>query len=362
LAVAAPAKSPDVRRLMIGSVEQSQRRFLRPIAALALVVPVAGYFFKVWSGLTSLVIGMGVFAGWTALLREYMRGALLIYSRPQSMLHADIYYAAVLLGGASVAAFGPKPAVVWAALALVASAWIGGHVARRSIAHDPGWISGDSAPFLREMRPIGIWSTIGAVIYWLFSQSYNYVLATRVDLTAVADVNAARLLLMPTIVLTVGVKTLLGPSAAAWLAEAGLHRLLRRLLVFLAGIAALDFIYFAVLWLSRNWVTQDLMHKFIADRDRLLLLWAVVALIGLTRDLLQTALFALRRMQALAWLTGASAVVSLSLMWYGITRFGPAGALIAQIAGESVNLLGVVVLLAMAYRQLEPSKNHAVIL
>ena len=69
------------------------------------------------------------------------------------------------------------------------------------------------------MRPLAIWATIGAMTYWIYNQSYNYVLASRIDLTAVADVNAARLLLMPTIVLTVGVKTLLVPTAAAWLAE-----------------------------------------------------------------------------------------------------------------------------------------------
>ncbi len=110
--------------------------------------------------------------------------------------------------------------------------------------------------------------------------------------------------------------------------------MIRRLLTFIAGIVVLDVIYLVTVWLSRDWLTRDLMHKVIGDRDRLLVLWGAVSMIGLVRDLLQTALFALRSFRTMAWLTGASAVVSLSLMWYAITRWGPAGALISQIAGK----------------------------
>jgi O-antigen/teichoic acid export membrane protein len=91
------------------------------------------------------------------------------------------------------------------------------------------------------------------------------------------------------------------------------------------------------------------MHKVIGDRDRLLLLWALLSLIALYRDLLQTGLFALHKFKPLAWLTASSAIVSLSIMWLGIDIWGPAAALIGQVAGEGLNLVGVVLLLAGAY-------------
>jgi O-antigen/teichoic acid export membrane protein len=351
LAVVAPRKTPDGKRLMIGAVDAAQSRFLRRLTAAALVVPLIGYLAGIWTGLVSAVIAIGILAGWTALQREYMRSVLLIYGRPQTMLGADLLYVTVLLSGAAVAAFGPTPAILWATGALAIAAWSGAFVARRQFAKAPGWVTGDAGGFLRELRSLGIWSTLGAVIYWIFSQSYNFVLASRVDLTAVADVNAVRLLLMPTIVLTVGVKGLLTPSAAAWLSESGLGKLVRRLLWFLLGIAALDLTYFAVLWIFRDWLTRDLMHRVIGDRDRLLLLWALVAAIGLGRDLMQTALFVLGKFKPLAWLTALSAVVSLTLMWFGIGWWGPAGALIGQVAGESVSLAGVLLLLYSAGRR-----------
>jgi O-antigen/teichoic acid export membrane protein len=172
----------------------------------------------------------------------------------------------------------------------------------------------------------------------------------------VADVNAARLMLMPTIVLTVGIKTLLVPTAAAWLAESSIGRLIRRLLWFATAIAAIDLLYCLIVWIFRDWLSHDLMHKTINDRDRLLILWAILSLIALYRDLLQTGLFALRRFKSLAGVTATSAVVSLSIMWVGLGVWGPAAALIGQVAGESINLAGVVLLLALAYRHARRGK------
>ena len=338
---------------MVGSVEASQRRFLNGAAGAALAIPAIGYFLHYWTGLETLVVVLGIAACWAALQREYLRGVQLIYGRPQAMLRADVINVAVLLVGALIAVYGPKPAVVWAVAALIASA-LSGMAAARGLGHihDPAVAraTGDSAPFWREMRPLAVWATIGAMTYWIYNQSYNYVLASRIDLTAVADVNAARLLLMPTIVLTVGVKTLLVPTAASWLAESSVGRLIRKLLLFATGIALIDVVYCIVLWIFRDAASHDLMHKNIANRDMLLILWALLSLIALYRDLLQTGLFALRKFRSLAGVTALSAAASLTIMWMGIKDWGPAAALIGQVAGESINLGGVVVLLAVAYR------------
>ncbi len=349
LAVLAPHKSPADQRLMIGAVDSSQRRFLQRASALAMLVPIGGYFMHLWSGLEALVVGFGVIACWTALQREYLRGVLLIYRRPHDMLRADVIGVVLLLAGAIIAAFGPNPAVLWAVAALIVSAVAAERSARRSLARDPGFASGEASPFWKEMRPLATWATIGAITYWIYNQSYNYVLASRIDLAAVADVNAARLLLMPTVVLTVGIKTLLVPTAAAWLAETNVGRLIRRLLIFACGIAAIDLVYCVSLWIFRDWLTHDLMHKTIGNRDLLLVLWAILSLIALFRDLLQTGVFAMRQFKALAGVTALSAVVSLGIMWFGIKTWGAAAALIGQVAGETINLVGVVFLLAGGY-------------
>jgi O-antigen/teichoic acid export membrane protein len=344
----APGKSPESRVRMIGYLGASQTRVLRRTALALLAVPLAAYLIGLWSAITSLAIAAVVLTGWAALQREYCRSVLLIYSRPKAMLGADVVYVVTLLVGMALAVLSRPLAGPVAIAALSVAGFAGALVAHRFLARDPGWVSGDARPFWQEIRTIGLWSLIGAVIYWLFAQSYNYVLATRLDLTAVSDVNAARLVLTPVFVFMNGVNNLLMPVASNWLAEFGLRRMLRRLALLTALICTINLLYFGVVWTLRDWLLVDLMHKHIADQDRLLILWGCVALIFLPREVLQSALWALRRVRSMAWLIGLSAAVSLTLMWLGIPRWGAAAVLIGQVAGECVNLIGLAILLWLA--------------
>jgi O-antigen/teichoic acid export membrane protein len=340
-----PTKVPEIRRLIVGSVEASQTRLLRVLVLAGMIIVVAGYLIGAWSTVVALVSAGAVLAAWTALQREYVRNVLIIFSRPQSMLWADVIYIVVLLVAIAYAVFAAKFHSIWAVVALIVAGWAGWAGAYRSFAGNPGWASGDAKPYWREMRPLAIWSATGAVTYWLLAQSYNYVLATRLDFTAVINVNAARLVMMPVIVFTLGINNLMLPVAANWLAEVGLHRLMRRLALLTVGVLALDACYFAFAWIFRDWLISDLLHKVIGDRDRLLILWACVSVIFLVREVLQAALFALKRMKSMAWMIALSAAVSMATTWFGIAHWGAAAALFGQIAGECVNLAGLGVLL-----------------
>jgi O-antigen/teichoic acid export membrane protein len=341
----AASKSAEIRAQMIGFLGASQTRLLRRAAPVLLGVPLAAYLIGIWSAITSLAIGGLILAGWAALQREYRRSVLLIYTRPQGMLGADAVYVGALLLGIALAVLSRSLAGPVAIVALGVAGWASAVVAHRLLARDPGWLSGDARPYWQEIRTIGMWSLIGAVIYWLFAQSYNYVLATRLDLTAVTNVNAARLVITPVFVFMYGINNLLMPIASKWLADFGMGRMLRRLALLTALICAINLLYFALAWLLRNWLIVGLMHKHIADQDRLLILWGCVALVFLPREVLQSALWALKRVRSMAWLIGLSAAVSLTLMWLGIPRWGAAAVLIGQVAGECVNLVGLALLL-----------------
>lgn len=346
----APQKPPDVRRAMLGAVESTQVRFLRRLALVAMAIPIAGYLIGAWRGTVALVAGGAVLAGWAALLQAYRRSALIISSRPQSMLRADVIYAVVLLTGIAIAVFLTKFPAVVAVLALTVAAWVGGTIAHRSFARDPGWVPGDFGPFWREVKPLAMWSAAGAVIYWLFAQSFNYVLPIRLGFTAVTNVNAARLVMMPVIVFSLGINNLLMPVAGRWLAEVGLRRAVRRLAGLTVCILALDFMYFALAWIFRGWLIGDLLHKIIADRDRLLILWACISVIFFLREVIQAILYALRRIKSLFWLTALAAAVSLPVMWFGVVWWGAASVLVGQLTGECAYLIGLVILLRQQLR------------
>jgi O-antigen/teichoic acid export membrane protein len=351
LAIVTPSLPADERWRTIGSVKRVQRRVLRTALLPLLAIPLLGYVSGLLTGLLAAVIAAGILAVWTALRREYLRSVLLMYSRPHTLLRVDAVYATILLLGVAAALLIGKAVVVGATCALVLAAWAGGAAANRSLALDPGWQEAGTVTIWPRIRSLGFWSVLGASIYWVLGQSYSYFLASSLGLTAVADVNATRLLLMPAFVLTIGVASLLGPTAATWYAQVGIHRLVGRLLIFLGVVGLLELTYFVIIWVGRDWLVVDVLHKHIHDRDRLLILWAGVAVVGLFRDVLQCALTAMGRLQSLAWLVGVSAAVAVLLMWYGVAWWGAPAVLIGQIVGELINLAGIIFLLRRSMRR-----------
>jgi O-antigen/teichoic acid export membrane protein len=347
IAVLAPKKTVEQRHKMIGAVEAGQRWFLRRVAVVALVMPALGYLFGAWTLLPTLVATAAILAGWTAMQREYLRSVLFIYGRPNTVLAIDSIYVVVLIAGAALATFGPGQAAVGSVLALAAAGGIFSWRARALLAQSPGWDATTTEPVWAELRKLGIWAATGAIIYWFYGQGFNYLLAAKKDVAAVAIVNAARLLLMPTWVLTIGVRALLTPSAASWLHEFGFNALVRKLSVFVVGLLVLFGVYILIVWVFRDWVTSELMRKVIPDRDRLIVLWAAYSIVTMIRDVYLSALLATERFRPMAWLTAASAVTSLVSMWFLIDVFGLAGAVIGLLLGESLSLLGVLVYLVL---------------
>src|SRR5271165_1210584 len=351
IAILTPKLPADERWQTIGSVKRVQRRLLRAAAVPLVILPLLGYLSGILDGLLASVMVAGIFAVWAALRREYLRSVLLMYFRPHTLLGADTVFAATLLAGVAAAISIGRDVVLGATCALIGAGWAGAAAAHRSLANDQGgWQEERTVTIWPQIRSLGFWAVVGSTIWWVLAQSYSYLLATRLDLTAVADVNATRLLLMPAIVLTIGVGSLLGPTAATWYAQIGIHRLVRRLLMFMLVVGLLEMTYFLTVWFGRDWLVVGVLHKHIHDLDRLLVLWTGVAIIGLCRDVLQCALIAMGRLKSLAWQVGVSAAIAVVLMWYGVGWWGAPGVLIGMIVGELINLAGIILLLRRCMR------------
>jgi O-antigen/teichoic acid export membrane protein len=351
IAILATKIPTDERWKTIGSVKRVQRRALRTVAVPLLLVPLLGYVSGILDGLVAWIVAAGIFAVWAALRREYLRSVLLMYFRPQALLGADVLYAVILLAGVTAAiAFGTN-VVVGATFALAVAGWAGAAEAHRALGKDQAWQEGHEVTIWPQIHALGVWALAGSIIWWVLGQSYSYFLATRLNLTAVADVNATRLLLMPAVILTTGVGSLLGPTAPGWYAQLGIHRLVRRLLMFMFAVGLLQFIYFLAIWIGRDWLVFGVLHKNIHDLDRLLILWTGVIIIGLCRDVLQCALIAMGRLKSLAWQVGVSTAIAVVVMWYGLGWWGPPGVLIGMIVGELINLAGIIFLLRKCMRE-----------
>lgn len=326
---------------LIGGLYREQRRAL-PLLALVLMVAAAIFWA---TGLIATRMAIVVFVAIAAVIctlyREFFRIVLLAYRRPFDVLKSDLFYVVILCAGVLLATLSPMPAAT-AVLTLTVAAAVAGIISSRVLWRHEAWNLAGAPGIFRTIAHVGGWSLAGAAIHWAFSQGYNYVVAATLDVTAVASIAATRLLMMPVNLVSSGIATMILPTASGWLQQHSPAKVLRRMVLFSAGLAGLSLCYFAVVWLLRDWIFVDILKKNFAHRDLLLLLWSAVFLVIVFRDQMVIFVVVRSRLRALSTLTLFSALTSLAVSYVAMLKIGIAGALCGVLTGEVLNLAGII--------------------
>ncbi|MHB8535632.1 MAG: lipopolysaccharide biosynthesis protein [Sulfuricaulis sp.] len=328
---------------LVGGLYREQRRILPALGAITVVITLGLWYAQVLDAHTGPLVLATVVAALAILHREYFRMVLLAHRRPYDVLRTDMFYVVLMVMGVFVATLTPVPAVT-AVLTLSLAALASGILLSQTLHRHEPWNAESRQGILREIAPLAVWSTAGAAIHWTFSQGYIYLVAGTLDVTAVAAIAATRLLLMPVNLLSTGIGSLMLPLASGWLHQHGASLLLRRLSLFALGLAAATLCYFAILWLARDWIFSVVLKKQFAQRDELLMLWGAIFLVIVVRDQLVYLLAAQGRFRVLTLLTLVCAVIALAASYWGMRRFGVAGALVGMLIGELMNVTGIVML------------------
>jgi O-antigen/teichoic acid export membrane protein len=276
------------------------------------------------------------------LYREFFRMVLLAYRQPVEVMQVDLLYVVMLVCGAFLATLTPAPAVVTVLILCAAAATAGVLLSKLLWRHEP-WNVAGSRGILRQMIPVGAWTVAGAAIHWSFSQGYNYLIVGTLDVNAVAAAAATRILMMPVNMLSTGISSLMLPTASGWLQKHGARTVFSRLALLAAALSGLALCYLAGVWLCRDWIFANLLHKQFEQRDLLLTLWSVIFVLMIFRDQLLYLPLVRTRYRPLTALTLASAVLSLAVSYLCMVRIGVAGALVGVMCGEILSVAGLAV-------------------
>ncbi len=328
---------------LVGGLYRAQYRILPAIAGITALIALGLWYTQALDAHTGPLVLVTAAAALAILHREYLRMVLFAYRRPHDVLRTDIFFVALMMAGVLVAVLTPAPAVT-AILTLSLAAAASGILLSQALRRHEPWNTEGTQGMLREIAPLAAWPTAGAAIHWTFSQGYIYLVAGTLDVAAVAAIAATRLLLMPVNLLSTGIGSLMLPLAAGWLHRHGAALLWRRLCLLALGLAAATLCYFAVLWLLRDWIFAVVLKKQFAQRDELLMLWGAIFLVMVVRNQLVYLLSAQGRFRALTLLTLVSAVMALAASYWGMLRFGVAGALEGMLIGELISVIGTVIL------------------
>lgn len=328
---------------LVGGLYREQRRLLPALGALSVLITLVLWYGQLLDDHTGPLVLATIAATLAILHREYFRMVLFAHRRPNDVLRIDFFYVVLMIVGVYIATMTPLPAVT-AVLCLGVAGIISGILLSRALHRHEPWDTQGTQGILREIAPLAAWSTSGAAIHWTFTQGYIYLVAGTLDVAAVAAIGATRLLLMPMNLLSTGIGSLMLPLASGWLRQHNARVLWRRLCLLALGLAAATLCYFTVLWLLRDWIFAVVLKKQFAQRDALLMLWGAVVLVIIIRDQLVYLLAAQGRFRVLTMLTMVSAVLSLLASYWGMLRFGVAGALLGLLLGELINVIAIVFL------------------
>lgn len=351
LAIRFPALDETERRRWAGGIVRDQQRWTLAAGVLALLAAVLAWAFGAVHGPLAWLIVAAALAVPLTMYRELYRSILFIYLRPYVIFTVDAVYSVGIVAGVLLAVLSPVPALV-AVLATGGASLVCGLLFRR---HTRPLFEYAVAPGrLLEIMPVGLWAASGAGVYWLFNQGYSFVTAYTLDVSAVAILAAVRLLMMPANLISTGVQKQLIPLASAWLHDHGGRVALRRLWGAAAALGLGVLVYAGCIWIVRDWIFSEVLHRTHAQMDALFMLWSGIFLLKALRDPPMLVLVLRQRFRILTGSSSVCAVLSLLLCWWLTLDAGPVGALWGVLAGEALSLAVVAV---YAWKECRSSKG-----
>ncbi len=128
--------------------------------------------------------------------REYLRSVSFIEGAPHKVLFIDSGYVIAVLCGVAILVLSRQLTVAGIMMMLGGANIIGLSLGKGILQTGQGKLT-TKQQTISEIWQRGKWALPGALVAWLTNYSYLFLAAAFLGITAVADLNAARLLLMP---------------------------------------------------------------------------------------------------------------------------------------------------------------------
>ena len=174
----------------------------------------------------------------------------------------------------------------------------------------------------------GRWNVMTNIVYNLRTQAHNFIVAPMLGLAAVAEINAARVLVTPAVMAIPPLSQIILPRLSVQ-RQQGIQRLRRYTIMVIAGMAAIALGYSLLLlpWIDELIVLA--LGEAYQDAKLLVLGWCGVTLCLAMRNGVTLGLQSLREFKGLMWANSAGAVTAITLAYIFCVTFAQLGAVLA---------------------------------
>lgn len=338
LAVLLVTKNDDDKQQYVSSLCYGQFLFVLPAVCLALSsIAMMQYWgfdttqVSIAAALTSAVVGL--------LFREFLRSYLFAEGTPVQVLKLDVLYVAIFTGSLALSYFFWEISVAAVFVQMGASALFVALLFSRNLDYRIPLASVKKS--YRENWRFGRWSLLGVFITHAQNYSYLYLLGAILGSVAVADVSAARLLLMPMMLVQVGWGKIAIPHGSRLREEGQIQRFFREQILSSLFFLVVVAIY-VVLLLVFSGVLQDyLLSEKYSNSFRYVVTWGAIFVVGCIMMNASYGLQVLMMFSTIAKINFFTMIITVGSTYFLIRGFGIDGGLFAMLIGQILLAVGL---------------------
>ncbi|MCZ2223138.1 MAG: lipopolysaccharide biosynthesis protein [Chitinophagales bacterium] len=337
LAVLLITKEKEEKRKYVGSLFFGQNLFLLPLALIGVVGGIVMWYFDLLEPSLSTIVGAISLAFIGILLREFLRAYFFADEIPKIVLIIDVLYVVlfIVLGYLFYITSHLNVAVVFFLMGFC-SFLIGILFIKRN-----KWefSCNDIKSSYSENWRYGKWALFGVIVTHIQSYSYLYLLGIIVSTAAVADVSAARLLLMPLILVQEGWSKVILPHGSKLREGNNLQRVYKEQIAISVAFAVIVMsLVFALIFFKPLLLNLILSAKYENSFDYLFY-WGTVFAIGFIALNASFGLQVLKEFELISKINFVTMLVTVISAYLLIHSYDIRGGLIAIIFGNTVSAI-----------------------
>ena len=337
LAVLLITKKGDEKRKYVGALFFGQYFLLFPLAFIGIIGGIITWYFNFLESSVSAIIVAISLASIGILCREFLRAYFFAKETPNTVLIIDMLYFALIttLGFLAYSFFQLDVAVVFFLMGL--SSFLTGiffinrnkwNFSRRDIksSYSENW-------------QYGKWSLIGVTVTHIQTYSYLYLLGIMVSSVAVADVSAARLLLMPLILAPAGWRKVILPHGSKLREKNRLPRLFKEQVIVSVVFVFLVTSFVFVLIFLKPVLLKIILSNNYANSFDYIFYWGAIFSIGFISLNANIGLQVLKNFKVISIVNSFTMLVTVLLAYFLIYSNGIKGGLIALLIGQTISAI-----------------------
>jgi O-antigen/teichoic acid export membrane protein len=336
LAVLLVSKTGNTKKKYTASLFYGQFIVILPAVCIGILAAAMAFIMGFDSTQTSVAAAIS-FSSIGILFREFIRAYFYAEELPQKAFKLDLLYVSLFLGSIGSSYFFFNVGVAFIFILMGTS----GGLAALLYSRSRDWKYDKTAikQSYKENWKYGKWALLGVVVWHIQNHGYLYLLGALIGSIAVADVSAARLLMMPLFLARVGWMKIAIPHGSRLREKNQLDRFFKEL-VFVSIIFALIVgLYVIILFLFSEMLQTYVLTEKYAASFGYLILWAVIFTVGFASGNASYGLQVIKRFDLISKLNMVTMLVTLGCSYIGILNYGIKGALMALIIGLVIEVV-----------------------